>query len=108
MPSNDHINFNDLRIKIYEKAQESLVYHINLRRKFAYQNESSSPISSQSISDINDDQAVNFNSTKKIKKRNSSSKSSSNDQFQSPMASKMLRFLQSPMQGRSHSYPPEP
>ena len=35
-------------------------------------------------------------------------KFSSNDQFQSPMASKMLRFLQSPMQGRSHSYPPEP
>lgn len=38
----------------------------------------------------------------------STGKYSRSDQFQSPMASKMLRFLASPMQERSLSYPPEP
>lgn len=43
-----------------------------------------------------------------MKDHNKYTKSKSNSSFESPMASKMLRFLTSPMQERSFSYPPEP
>lgn len=56
---NENTNFHDQKTNIYEKAQYSLTYHANLRRKFANQTDQS----------------------KKTAKPSSISKSSSNDQI---------------------------
>ncbi|KAK8844889.1 hypothetical protein M9Y10_021060 [Tritrichomonas musculus] len=70
--SNESIDINDLRNKIYEKARLSLVYHINLRRKFVNRDLSSQSSLIQTNTDSNNDESVNLNSSQNIKSRKSS------------------------------------